>query len=206
MNLVLPTILVFLKFPTAGQVKTRLAKAIGAVQAAKLYRGWIGTVFAGLQPLRGTVRVIGYYDGAAIAEFAEWHGLADEWWPQPNGDLGARLEAGFRTAHAVGRPVLAIGTDCLELDAELVREALTKLTQHDTVFGPAADGGYYLVGTARWLPAFFTGVRWSNEQTLTDHLEVCRRHHWSVGLLPQRQDIDTLEDWIDYCQRHGGTI
>ena len=72
------------------------------------------------------------------------------------------------------------------------------------VFGPATDGGYYLVGTARHLPGFFDGVRWSSPHTLSDHLTRCREWGWSTGLLPELADIDTGDDWQAYLERRGG--
>jgi glycosyltransferase A (GT-A) superfamily protein (DUF2064 family) len=90
------------------------------------------------------------------------------------------------------------------MDAALVSEAFALLDHHDAVFGPAADGGYYLVGTARHLPGFFAGVRWSSAHTLHDHLTRCREHGWSAALLPLcLHDIDTWEDWQAYLQRQG---
>src|SRR5437868_1323023 len=150
------TVLVFLKYPAAGRVKTRLAADVGPDRAAELYRGWVGDVFAALQPARQAARVVGYFAGGTADDFADWHALADEWRPQPAGDLGGRLAAGF--AAAAG-PVVAVGTDCPELDAGLVRDAFARLADCDAVFGPAADGGYYLVGAARALPEVFAGGR-----------------------------------------------
>jgi rSAM/selenodomain-associated transferase 1 len=194
-----PTLLVLVKYPTPGAVKTRLAASIGPERAAALYREWIGLVFDQLQLLREDARIVGYFDGAPREAFAPWRALADAWWRQPPGDLGERLRTGFATAHALGAPVAAIGTDCLELDTPLVRRAFAMLRQNDAVFGPAEDGGYYLVGTARQLPNFFEGIPWSSPATLSAHLALCVARGWSVGQLPVRQDIDTWEDWL----RHG---
>jgi rSAM/selenodomain-associated transferase 1 len=195
-----PTLLVFLKYPVAGKVKTRLAASIGPERAADLYRQWIGLVFAQLQPLRDQVRIVACYDGVPQHAFAPWHPLADEWWPQPAGDLGRRLHDAFEKAHAHEGPVAAIGTDCLELDALALQQALDILAERDVVFGPATDGGYYLVGTARPLPGFFGGIPWSSPGTLAAHVALCRDQGWSVGLLPVRRDIDTWEDWLSHCR------
>lgn len=193
-------LLVFLKIPEPGKVKTRLAATIGHERAAALYREWIGIVLRALQPLRTRMEVIGYVDGLPECT-GEWHGLADDWWPQPDGDLAARLSAGFEAAHRYNCVVLAVGTDCLELDASLVGGAIDALAQHDAVFGPAADGGYYLVGTARHLPGFFEEIRWSSQQTLSDHLARCGEQGWSVAQLPLRHDIDTWDDYQAYLTR-----
>lgn len=201
----IPTLVVFLKYPAAGKVKTRLAASIGSERAVALYRQWIGLVFTRLQPLRDRVHVVACYDGAPHHAFAPWNPLADEWWPQPAGDLGHRLQDAFEKAHARGGPVVTLGTDCLELDAPALQEALDFLAEKDVVFGPATDGGYYLVGTARRLPGFFRGIPWSSPETLSAHLSLCRDHGWSVGLLPARHDIDTWEDWLFYCRMHEGS-
>jgi rSAM/selenodomain-associated transferase 1 len=199
------TVLVFLKYPRPGRVKTRIARTTGEEQAALLYREMIEIVFAQLQEVRPHCRVVGYFDGQAEEEFLEWRPLADEWWQQPAGDLGARLAAGFATAHSTAQRVLAVGTDCLEIEPEIMRQAISTLTERDAVFGPAHDGGYYLVGTARHLDGFFTGIPWSSEETLRAHLELCRERGWSYGLLPSRHDIDTWEDWQAYRERNGAT-
>lgn len=195
--------LVFLKHPTPGLVKTRLASTVGAERAAELYRSWITQVLTKLQPLRPALSVIGAIDGADPKAFADWDSLVDGWWTQPAGNLGNRLDAGFRTFQQTNNAVFAIGTDCLEIDPELIRQALVVLRKADVVFGPTGDGGYYLVGLSRFLPGFFDSIRWSSPDTLSDHLSRCREHHWQVELLPQRDDIDTWDDWVAYCERGG---
>jgi rSAM/selenodomain-associated transferase 1 len=194
----MPTLLVFLKYPTPGRVKTRLAAHVGDQRAAELYQGWIGSVLNQIQSFRAHGRIIGFFDGGTRDDFASWLSLVDEWWPQPDGDLGERLCAGFAAAQSGGGPVAAIGTDCLELDAALLQTAFEILKDKDAVFGPARDGGYYLVGIARPLLGFFDGIPWSSHTTLEAHLSLCRKHNWSVGLLPARRDIDTWEDWLAY--------
>jgi rSAM/selenodomain-associated transferase 1 len=194
------TVLVLLKYAQPGKVKTRLAACCGAKRATTLYREWIGLILARLQPLRGLTAVVGYFDGAAKDKFAPWSSLVDDWWPQPKGDLGKRLAAGFEAAHARRGPVVAIGTDCLDLDALLLPDAFEVLAQKQAVFGPAADGGYYLVGTSRHLPGFFQGIPWSTSRTLAAHLSSCEENGWSVGMLPAWRDIDTCDDWLRYCR------
>jgi rSAM/selenodomain-associated transferase 1 len=197
------TLLVLLKHPRAGRVKTRLAAEMGMEQAANLYREWIGIVFDELQPLRGRIRIAAYFEGAPLTQFAAWKELADIWWPQPGGDLGQRLAAGFQKAHRDDGPVAAIGTDCLEINAPLIVDAFSRMSIHDVVFGPTYDGGYYLVGSARHLPGFFDAVPWSTRQTLSAHLRLCERAGWTVSTLPPRRDIDTPEDWLAYCGKDG---
>jgi rSAM/selenodomain-associated transferase 1 len=196
-----PILVVFLKYPEPGKVKTRLAAEMGAQAAADLYRDWIGIVLGNLQALRPSVRVVGLFDGAAEAQFAVWNSLIDEWVAQAGGDLGERLSAAFGWGHSRGGPVLAIGTDCLELNREQIEEAIHRLADADAVFGPAADGGYYLVGMKRHVPDVFTGIRWSSPHTLHDQLHRCEELGLRPSLSPQLADIDTLADWRAYLLR-----
>jgi rSAM/selenodomain-associated transferase 1 len=203
-------VLIFLKYPTPGQVKTRLAASMGAPAAAALYRCWLEQILQQLQPLRPAVQLIAVYTGAPLQDFTIWHGLADLWLPQVAGHLGQRLEAAFQYAQLGPghpptprrRPTCAIGTDCLELDADLLRQAFHLLEQYDVVLGPAHDGGYYLIGSATFQPGLFAQIRWSTPHTFADQLDRCRTLGCSVTLLPPRADIDTAEDWFAYCRRH----
>jgi rSAM/selenodomain-associated transferase 1 len=197
------TLLVFLKYPEAGKVKTRLAARVGAERAAEIYRGWIGDILSDLQPLRPEFRLLGCVDGAEPDAFSPWSSFVDDWWRQPAGDLGVRLDDGFRKAHERGGIVIAIGADCLDVDPPLIRSAALKLNSVDVVVGPAGDGGYYLVGSARYLGGLFDRVRWSSRYTLDDQIRRCRQGGWSFGLLPTRNDIDTWKDWLEHCERRG---
>lgn len=188
------TLLVFLKVPQPGEVKTRIAASIGYQKAADLYRQWIGDVLKPLQELRGKIRIVGCYSGPAEG-LAPWSPLVDEWLPQSSGDLGQRLQDAFRASTASSSKVLAIGTDCLEIDVPLIRQAIEGLSQSDVVLGPAEDGGYYLIGTAKYLPGLFEQIHWSTSDTLRDQIAQCERHGWSYHLLETKPDIDTLEDW-----------
>src|SRR5258708_5476984 len=96
------TILVFMKFPEPGKVKTRLAAGLGIESAAALYREWIGRVLSGLQPLRCSARIVGFATGAPLHRFGEWDHQVDAWLPQPDGDLGKRLQDGFAWGLAAG--------------------------------------------------------------------------------------------------------
>jgi uncharacterized protein len=198
-----PTLLVFVKYPEPGCVKTRLARTTGPERAAALYSQWISIVLGLFQALRPATRLVGYFDGAGHDAFGEWHALADEWWPQTAGDLGDRLSAGIAAALDSGGPALAVGTDCLEITPHLVTQAFAALSHKDVVFAPTEDGGYYLVGTPKIRPELFRSVRWSSPFTLADHLRRCRREGWSVALLPRLHDIDTWEDWQAYLLRTG---
>jgi glycosyltransferase A (GT-A) superfamily protein (DUF2064 family) len=100
---ILPSLLVFLKYPAAGKVKTRLGAAVGFQVAAELYRTWIDRLLHTLQPLRRQARLIALYDGAPWEAFAPWHHLVDLGWSQRGDSLGERLTGAFQQADLLMR-------------------------------------------------------------------------------------------------------
>lgn len=98
---ILPSLLVFLKYPEAGKVKTRLGAALGFQKAAELYRSWIDRVLQNIQPLRSQACIIALYEGAPWEAFAPWHHLFDLAWCQRGSHLGERLTAALHQAHVL---------------------------------------------------------------------------------------------------------
>ena len=162
-------LIIFAKSPRLGTVKSRLARDIGWVAATGFYR----------RTLRDTVRKLSrdarWRTYLAVAPDRDvWnHGL----WPggipritQGSGDLGDRM-ARLAAAPPPG-PVVIVGTDIPTLNADHVARAFTALGDHDMAFGPASDGGYYLVGFRRRpaMPDAFSNVRWSTPHALADTL------------------------------------
>jgi hypothetical protein len=196
-------LVVFLRAPRLGAVKTRLAADIGALAAWRFYRGC-------------TARVLG-----RVANDARWRTrlavtpdrfTGAGFWPdersrmaQGPGDLGARM------ARAFGRlppgPAIIVGSDMPDLDADQINCAFRALGGADAVFGPATDGGYWLIGLARRRPpprGLFLGVRWSTEHALADTL-ASLPGHFRIALLEQRADIDDGADyrrWRDAAREH----
>jgi rSAM/selenodomain-associated transferase 1 len=196
------TLLVFLKAPTPGAVKTRLAAAIGSDEAASLYAEWTTRILRGLQQVRSMCRVIGYYAGDESDVRKRWGSFVDSWLPQPEGDLGNRLEHAFAFALADG-PAAAIGTDCLDVDTAVVRSAFDSLKDADAALGPAKDGGYYLIGLRRMAEGVFRDIEWSSPRTLAQQRAALLKSGMTVSELPRLADIDTLEDWLAYQRERG---
>lgn len=202
-NKMAKTLGVFLKEPVPGKVKTRLATKIGNAAAALLYSSWLDEIFDRLQSLRSQVRLVALFDGVGEHAFDRWHGFADDWIPQASGDLGNRLDAAFRLLTQGNRHALAIGTDCLELNEDRLLEAFDRLERADVVLGPATDGGYYLIGCQRHYEGLFDRVRWSSEQTLANQFTRATELRLRCEQLQPMSDIDTWEDWCEYCRRTG---
>jgi rSAM/selenodomain-associated transferase 1 len=212
-------VVVFARAPELGRVKTRLAATIGDPAALACYRTLGRAVVDAVRhpPFavgRGAWRtVIAHTPPDAAPALAAWldpdgsGGLAYE--PQADGDLGARMGAAVARAIAGGSSrVVVVGTDCPEVDAPVVREALAALDGADVVLGPALDGGYYLVGVRapaeRACAALFEGVPWSAPDTLAVSLARAAAAGLTVAQLTPRRDVDTEEDWRWWQARGGG--
>jgi rSAM/selenodomain-associated transferase 1 len=188
-------LLLFVRNPELGKVKTRLAASVGPEKALEIYLHLLQHTRQVTQELPVQKRV--YYSGAV-----HMHDL----WPneqyqkraQPTGDLGQRMEAAFESAFAEGySSVVIIGSDCLQLTSEIILRAYKELEQHEVVIGPALDGGYYLLGMNHLHPELFRDKRWSTERVFPETLYDIERLHLSHALLPRLSDIDYVEDLDD---------
>jgi rSAM/selenodomain-associated transferase 1 len=186
------TLIVFLKSPRAGRVKTRLGREVGMGRAAMLFRRM--TEITLRETRNGSWRTV-----LAIEPPAELHANASLWGyncprvAQAPGDLGARMAAAMR-AVAAG-PVVIIGADAPGLRARRIADAFAALGSADAVFGPAEDGGYWLIGLARRRPAprLFDGVRWSSSHALADSI-ASLPPSFATAFLPVLRDIDDAKD------------
>ncbi|MFP6875151.1 MAG: TIGR04282 family arsenosugar biosynthesis glycosyltransferase, partial [Verrucomicrobiales bacterium] len=211
-------LLIFVKWPEPGTVKTRLAQSVGNQEAAEIYRILVRRVLKLLTPLMANRADCSDYEAVTTwllfappsreqeatewlqgeAFSAGWHSGRITVKPQACGDLGNRLRVAFGQGFAAGfERVAAIGTDCVELDAGLLRESWRQLSGNcDLVFGPATDGGYYLVAmNCPEARVVFDDIPWSSGLTLTRSLEVAGRSGFNATLLEQLGDVDTIDDW-----------
>ncbi|MDK2973179.1 MAG: uncharacterized protein PWP23_2934 [Candidatus Sumerlaeota bacterium] len=196
------TILLFVRWPEPGRVKTRLAATMGAEEACRVYRALAQQCFAAACSVAGA-RVVVCGTGAAPEAFRHWLQGAADYWEQPNGDLGARLETMFRRAFDAGaQRVAAIGSDTPGLGGVEIAAAMEALGTYDVTLVPAADGGYVLIGTRRHLPELFEGMPWSSDALLARTLAVCAQRGLSAAQGPPQADIDTEEDWRNFSGRN----
>ncbi|HEU0078310.1 MAG TPA: TIGR04282 family arsenosugar biosynthesis glycosyltransferase, partial [Longimicrobiaceae bacterium] len=145
--------LVFVRAPEPGRVKTRLAAAIGAEGALRVYRRLAEHTLAEVRTLAddGVEVRVHYTPADAGAAVREWLDDGPVYLPQAEGgDLGMRMRDAFARAFADGAEcVVIVGSDLPELTAALLRRAFDALDAHPAVLGPARDGGYYLLGLRR---------------------------------------------------------
>jgi len=157
-----PRLYIMAKAPIIGKAKTRLAADIGVVHAKRLYRAMMSRVIRQVQDSRWET-VLAVTPRAAMGHVPEWAGVGQV--PQVSGSLSPRLAAVF----ADTGPTLVIGTDCPQVTARDIAKGFTALRSHKAVFGPADDGGFWLMGMNGPVhPRIFENVRWSHDETLSD--------------------------------------
>ena len=193
------TLIVFAKFPQIGRVKTRLAKGLGHAAALAFYRRTLADTLAKTRggPWR-TVLCVSPDPARRLSRV--WPpGMPRE--GQGRGDLGQRMARSL--ARRKGSAVI-VGGDIPELKRRDIEAAFAALGAADIVFGPAADGGYWLVGvrSGRFAAHLFDRVRWSSEYALADTLANAPRAR--VAKLRMLADIDTAEDWRAWQARAKG--
>ncbi|HTI50210.1 MAG TPA: TIGR04282 family arsenosugar biosynthesis glycosyltransferase, partial [Planctomycetaceae bacterium] len=191
------TLGLFVKYPAAGRVKTRLAAELGADQAAALYATFVAAL---TDRFRRTAdaRVLCYSPATDEAReyFAAIAGSEFALWPQPEADLGARMAQFF--AEHLRQPedrAVIIGSDSPTLPLAYVGQAFELLRDADCVIGPATDGGYYLIGQRGFSRPIFDGVAWSTSRVLDQTVALVRKARARLALLPPWYDVDTPDDW-----------
>ena len=197
-------ILVFVRAPEAGRVKTRLAATLGAEGALRVYRRLAEHTIREARAAGAELR-IHFTPPDRKAEVRAWLGDGPLYLPQSAGDLGARMEAAFRAAFAAGAErVVIIGSDLPDLSAALLRRALDALHTHPAVLGPARDGGYYLLGMRTMIPGIFTDIPWSTHEVLALTLARMRAAAIVPALLEPLSDVDEADDlpagWAEWAR------
>lgn len=179
-----PVLYVVAKAPIMGRAKTRLAADIGPVHAKRIYRALMGRVLKQVRDPRWDT-VLAVTPPHLLGHIPDWNGFAQI--PQVSGSLTPRLAALFTRKG----PTLTIGTDCPQVNANDIADAFGALRSHDYVFGPASDGGFWLMGARGPLPrGFLDQVRWSHDETLAD---VKGRTNGDYAELRTLTDVDDLK-------------
>jgi len=184
-----PTVLVFVRSPSMGRCKTRLAKDIGPVEALRFYRASSAGVLRRLRSPRWRLVIC----LAGRATDPRWPALPIE--DQGGGDLGARLARAIRR-HATGK-VVVVGSDVPDLDRVHVATALRRLRGDRAVLGPAADGGFWLMalGSRRARSIRLNHVRWSSPYALRDVIDELGEAHVLTQTLIDVDDGAALRQW-----------
>ncbi len=185
-------LLIFVKQPQLGKVKTRLAATIGDQQALQVYLKLLEHTRTITKPLNSDKAV--YYT-PEIQHDDLWEEAYYQKAQQPDGDLGERMLRAFEESFAQGYGrVCIIGSDCYELSTAVIKQSFEALTTYDLVIGPSTDGGYYLLGMRQLYPELFQGKHWSTASVGKDTIEDAERRQLRWFALPTLSDVDEEND------------
>ncbi len=185
-------LMIFIKNPVEGKVKTRLAASVGSTNALQVYK----------KLLRHTQDVAIQVDCDRQVWYSSMIDRRDSWNTdlfdkklQQGDDLGERMSVAFRKGFETGyKNVVIIGSDCPDLTPQHIDKAFEELESNDAVIGPSKDGGYYLLGLTGVRPELFNDIAWSTPEVYEKTTELFGRLEMSFSTLEILNDIDTLED------------
>lgn len=192
-----PSVLVMAKAPRPGSVKTRLEPVLGPLGCARLQAALLVRTVTIAQDVAPGSTCVAFDPPDAAGEMRALVPDGVRMFAQVSGDLGVRLAVATETVLTWRPgPLVVIGTDAPTLTAKLLDRAATELRGHDVVFGPALDGGYYLVGLRQPCPEVFAidPSLWSGPEVLAASRAAAERAGLTVGLLPALRDLDTPAD------------
>ena len=193
-------LLVFAKSPEAGKVKTRLIPDIGVDAATDLYKELlirtldtsIDSCFSNKQLwISGDSKNVFFKDSNKLSSFNKLK--------QYGNDLGERMFNAFQQALTEHKYAVLIGSDCPSMTAHDLSVASNMLeSEKDVVLGPAADGGYYLIGLKKNNINLFNDIDWGSKTVFEKTISKAEKLNLNIGLLSQRNDIDRVSDIEEY--------
>lgn len=196
-------VLIFVKAPIPGTVKSRLGKAIGFEAAAALYQCFAKDLLLTIQKL-GLDRLIFFAPPEAETFVRQWLGEHHHYFAQRGDDLGERMAHAFTTSFELGYTgALLTGSDSPDLPLSYLEKGLLALSQQQIVLGPSEDGGYYTLGFTpeNFTPRVFNNMPWSTPTVYEQTLQILHTQPYPVCQLPTWYDVDTLEDLRHLDQR-----
>jgi len=192
----LTALIIFVRNPIYGKVKTRLAKDIGDDNALKVYYSLLKHTLNITQPINCS-KFVYYADEVTYQDIWDIPGYSKRL--QEGNDLGERMYHAMKDAFDSGfTKVLIVGSDCFQIKTEIIEKAIVLLNHYSAVLGPAIDGGYYLLALANLIPDLFFNKAWSTDQVSQQTISDFNRIGISYDLLEELNDIDDGSDLEDY--------
>lgn len=189
-------LIIFLKYPAPGQVKTRLGKVIGYEKAADIYSILIKHLLSQFINSKNYKITIQYSPEQRAREISEWLKIKNIE-PQKGKNLGEKLSHAFDTSFTKGYlNTVVIGTDCIELTNDNIENAFRILSgRFESVVGPTNDGGYYLIGFSKKnYPLLFKDIDWSSEKVFKQTIKKINNTKMKNKILNYYNDIDEISD------------
>ena len=185
-------LIIFVRNPELGKVKTRLAADVGNENALLIYKKLLQHTFEITQQSKAH-KFVFYADKIEL----------EDMWQQKNyfkllqdeKDLGNKMQSAFTKVFKNSySKVCIIGSDCYELTSKTIEKALMELDNYDLVVGPANDGGYYLLAMKNEVKNIFKNIDWGTEKVLQQTINIIQQKKYSYKLLERLNDVDTIKD------------
>lgn len=190
-------LIVFVKNPESGKVKTRLALGSSNKQALEIYLQLLNHTLNESKQLSNCEKYVFYSD--KIESNDEWAKNGFIQVLQKGNDLGERMKNAFQHLFSKGHQnCIIIGSDCPQINTEILDIAFNKMKDHDAVIGPANDGGYYLLGIKNLFEQVFENKAWSSTSVFLETMKDFKDLSLNTYILPELIDIDTIEDYIAF--------
>lgn len=201
-------LIIFVKYPESGKVKSRLAGYLAGDTAARLYENFVFDIIATAE--KGSFQLRIYFDPEEKAkEIKALLGEKYVYASQKGANLGERMKNAFLREFAAGfEKVVLIGSDCPDLPVHIIEKSFQYLENNGfPVIGPAVDGGYYLIGFRKdnFCPDVFSGITWSTSSVLEKTMDILLSYNHNTEFLPAWRDIDTRDDLDDLMKRAKAT-
>ncbi|MFO8082829.1 MAG: TIGR04282 family arsenosugar biosynthesis glycosyltransferase [Desulfobacterales bacterium] len=191
-------VLVFVREPEMGKVKTRLAKSVGNDVALKLYMSFVEDELDMLRGLSCDV-IVCYCPESGERQVRDWLKNENHFMAQVGKDLGRRMAAAFESAFGLGyHQALLVGSDIPDLSSSIISEAFKSLNKHQVCIGPSHDGGYYLIGFNRnaCFKSVFEAIPWGTSHVFEKTVQCLRENKIGYHLLSSLKDMDRVEDLV----------
>ncbi len=188
-------LIIFVKNPEPGKVKTRIAADVGNDKAIEIYRKLLKFTSKIGQEVDCTRYVFYFPMVLENDEFPDSKFLKDL---QIKGDLGEKMQTAFGDILRKHKKAVIIGSDCAELTSDDIQRAFDELEDNDVVIGPAKDGGYYLLGMNDLQLFLFKDMPWSDEKLLDLSIMKVQDRGLNYSLLNMKSDIDYISDWEEH--------
>jgi len=200
-------LILFVKSPEKGHVKTRLSQMIGENATRNLYKAFVDDMLEFIQYKSQYDIKIAFHPQNAKSKVIRWLGKQYSYLPQRGDGLGERMAFTFRQIFSEGfKKALIIGSDIPDLPQSIIIKAFESLSTYDAVIGPSFDGGYYLIGFRNdtFSPEFFHGIEWGTDTVFSQTLDRFNKAQ-TVRIMPLWWDIDLPEDLKGLLERNKNT-
>jgi len=193
-------LIVFVRYPEVGKVKTRLAEGTNKDFARDIYKLCAEKIFGEISFLKNFNKYIFYSEAKDKEKIIQWTNNKFLYSLQKGGDLGERMFNAFEFVfNQQNQKAIIIGTDIPDLSKEIILKAEAELDNNDLVIGPAFDGGYYLLGMKKAHKNLLEDVKWSSGSVFNSTMKKASLLNLVVREMQMLHDIDTkmeLDEWL----------